>query len=186
MHFSSLNVICSEKRDRGQDRKCHDLGFDSLWTSSECGCVWGFVSISHFFLPFLAFRSSIRRQWRDGLKEKREKPIMRASGHFVMTFYLSPFPPSGPVLRTTATTISVMPPHPALWGFGCLNMNRLGGIPLPRACALEVRYPLSKRGISAILARYQMKTRQKACDTPSAIRSRKGIVQHCGGLALGR
>ena len=38
-------------------------------------------------------------------------------------------------------TISVIPPYPALWGFGRLNMKGLGAIPFPPACALEVRYP---------------------------------------------
>ena len=60
-------------------------------------------------------------------------------------------------------TISATPPHPALCG--------LGVSAFPLACALEVRYPQCRRGISAILAQYSMTTRQNACDTPSAIRS---------------
>ena len=47
--------------------------------------------------------------------------------------------------------------------FECLNMARLGTIPLALACALEVRYPTYKRGISAVLAQCHVKTRQKAC-----------------------
>ena len=47
--------------------------------------------------------------------------------------------------------------------------------------------PPLKRGISAILARYPMKTRQMAAIPPSAILSRKGIASDMGGyLALGR
>ena len=38
--------------------------------------------------------------------------------------------------------------------------------------------PPHKRGILAILARHHMKTRQKGCDTPSAILSRKGIARY--------
>ena len=44
-----------------------------------------------------------------------------------------------------------------------------------------MRYPPRaphKRGISAILARYPVKTRQNTCDTPSAILSRKGIARY--------
>ena len=46
-----------------------------------------------------------------------------------------------------------------------------------------VRYPgamppPTKRGISAILARYHMKTRQNSCDTPSVILSRKGLARY--------
>ena len=38
-----------------------------------------------------------------------------------------------------------------------------------------------KRGISAILARYPMKTRKTRAIPPSAIRSRKGIARYGGG-----
>ena len=36
----------------------------------------------------------------------------------------------------------------------CLNMTKLGAIPLLLACALEVQHPPCKRGISTILAGY--------------------------------
>ena len=45
---------------------------------------------------------------------------------------------------------------------------------------MEVRYPPLKRGISAILARYPMKTRQMGAIPPSAILSRKGIARYGG------
>ena len=48
---------------------------------------------------------------------------------------------------------------------------------------MEVRYPPQKKGISAILARYHMKTRQMGAIFPSAILSRKGIVRY-GGVSL--
>ena len=41
-------------------------------------------------------------------------------------------------------------------------------------------YFSGKGGISAILARYHMKTRQNGCETPSAILSRKGITPYGG------
>ena len=62
----------------------------------------------------------------------------------------------------------------ALWGFWCLNMANWLRYPPP----FSERFPLGEhakwrcdtpphnRGISAILARYYMKTRQNACDTP--------------------
>ena len=50
-----------------------------------------------------------------------------------------------------------------------------------RACEVEVRYPPPiKRGISAIPARYPMKTRQMGAIPPSAIPSRKGIARYGG------
>ena len=48
--------------------------------------------------------------------------------------------------------------------------------------------PLDRKGISAILARYSMKTRQMGAIPPSAILSRKGIASDMAGggyLALG-
>ena len=42
-----------------------------------------------------------------------------------------------------------------------------------------------ERGISAILARYHTETRQKGCDTPSAILSRKGIAWYGGVSRIG-
>ena len=60
--------------------------------------------------------------------------------------------------------------------------GQLYAIPLALACALEVRYPPCKRGISAIPARYHMKTKLNACDAPSAILSRKGIARFVGHL----
>ena len=43
-----------------------------------------------------------------------------------------------------------------------------------------MRYPPLKRGISAILARYPLKTRQMGAIPPSAILSRKGIARYGG------
>ena len=45
---------------------------------------------------------------------------------------------------------------------------------------MQVRYPPLKMGISAILARYPMKTRQMGALPPSAILSRKGIARYGG------
>ena len=75
------------------------------------------------------------------------------------------------------------PDYCALWGFWCLNMANWVRYPVSpwRACEVEVRYPPPhKRGISAILARYPMKTRQEHAIPPSAILSRKGIARYGG------
>ena len=74
---------------------------------------------------------------------------------------------SGPVLRDPARLSQrYPPPYCALWGFWCLNMANWGGCPSPSS----EHFPLGQhakwrcdtpRGISAILARYPMKTRQK-------------------------
>ena len=75
-------------------------------------------------------------------------------------------------------------------GFFGVSTCQLGAIPPPlfqsitpleRACDVEVRYPPPlKRGISAILARYPMKTRQMGAIPPCAIQSQKGIARYGG------
>ena len=77
-------------------------------------------------------------------------------------------------------------------GFWCLNMTNwvrytppplFWALPPWRAFEVEVRYPPpNKRGISAIRVRNHMKTRQNACDAPSEILSRKGIVRYSAFL----
>ena len=101
---------------------------------------------------------------------------------------------SGPVLRDTARLSQRYPPIArygvfgvSTWPIGCdtpspfLSVSpwesvRSGGaIPPP---------PL-KRGISAIVARCPMKTRQKRAIPPSAILSRKGIARYGGVSHIG-
>ena len=79
-------------------------------------------------------------------------------------------------------------------GFLVSQRGHLGAIPPPpllsvpprRACEVEVRYPPHKRGISAILARYPLKTRQNACDTPLRYYLERVLRDVGGYLALGR
>ena len=75
-------------------------------------------------------------------------------------------------------------------GFWCLNMGNWVRYPLPflRVSSWRAFEPTLKRGISAILVRYPMKTRQMGAIPPSAILSRQGIARCWGGgyLALGR
>ena len=94
---------------------------------------------------------------------------------------------SGPVLRAR-DYLSDTPLLRAM-GFLVSQHGQWGAIPPPpflsvfppwRACKVEVRYPPPKRGISAILARYPMKTRQTGAILPSAILSRKGIARYGG------
>ena len=95
---------------------------------------------------------------------------------------------SGPVLRDTARLSQRYPPIArygvfgvSTWPIGCDTPPPLSGrFPPWRACEVEVRYPPLKRGISAILARYPLKTRQKRAIPPSAILSRKGIARYGG------
>ena len=71
--------------------------------------------------------------------------------------------------------IAVLIPFPKIGSyFVCLNVKGLVAIPLPLACALEVRHPLCKRGISAIVAQDPIKVRKKRMQypPPSAIESR--------------
>ena len=48
---------------------------------------------------------------------------------------------------------------------------------------MEVRYPTPKRGISAILARYPMKTRQMGAIPPSAILPLERVLRDRGGIS---
>ena len=85
----------------------------------------------------------------------------------------------------------------ALWGLWCLKMANWVRYPLPRFWAFPLESMLSggaippppKRGISAILVRYPMKTRQMGAIPPSAILISKGyerVLRDRGGyLAVG-
>ena len=66
--------------------------------------------------------------------------------------------------------LGAIPPPPFL-SVSTLESMRSGGAIPP---------PPHKRGISAILARYPMKTRKTRAIPPSAIRSRKGIARYGG------
>ena len=103
---------------------------------------------------------------------------------------LSFWPLSGPVLRDTARLSQRSPPFAgygvfgvSIWPIRCdtpppflsvsplENMRSGGAIPPPL-----------KKGISAIPARYPVKTRQMGAIPPSAILSRKGIAAIWGGI----
>ena len=102
---------------------------------------------------------------------------------------------SGPVSRDTARLSQRYPPI-ARYGVFVSQDGRLGAIPSPpfsERSPLEgmpsggaIPPPPLKRGISAIPARYPMKTRQMGGIPPSAILSRKGIARYGGYLAVGR
>ena len=73
-------------------------------------------------------------------------------------------------------------------GFLVSQHGQLGAIPPPPFLSVSPlesmrsggAIPPLKRGISAILARYPMKTRQMGAIPPSAILSRKGIARYGG------
>ena len=98
---------------------------------------------------------------------------------------------SGPVLRDTARLSQRYPPIArygvfgvSTWPIGCDTPSPFSErFPPWRTSEVEVRYPPLKRGISAILARYLMKTRQMGAIPPSAILSRKGIARYGGGIS---
>ena len=97
---------------------------------------------------------------------------------------------SGPVSRDTARLSQRYPPiarygvfDVSTWPIGCDTPSPFSERFPWRACKVEVRYPPHKRGISAILARYPMKTRQNAlCDT---ILKGYCAISYGGYLALG-
>ena len=71
--------------------------------------------------------------------------------------------------RRVSKAPSAMPPYQAVWVSGCLNMKRLGGMPLHLLFKLEVRYPPRKRGISAVSTGHHRRVRKtnanSRCDT---------------------
>ena len=85
--------------------------------------------------------------------------------------------------------LSDTPPLRAM-GFLVSQHGQLGAIPPPHFLNVSLlesmrsggAIPPLKRGISATLARYLMKTRQMGAIPPSAILSRKGIARY-GGVA---
>ena len=76
-------------------------------------------------------------------------------------------------------------------GFLVSQHGQLGAIPPPPFLSVSpLEYmrsrgviPPLKRGISAILPRYPMKTRQMGAIPPSAILSRQGIARYGGGIS---
>ena len=94
---------------------------------------------------------------------------------------------SGPVLRDTARLSQRYPPIAcygvfgvSTWPIGCDTPSPFSErFPLGEHAKWRCDTPL-KRGISAILARYPMKTRQMGAIPPSAILSRKGIARYGG------
>ena len=96
---------------------------------------------------------------------------------------------SGPVLRDTARLSQRYPLLRAMGVFGVSTWPIGSDAPSPFSERsplgehVKWRYdtpPPPQRGISAIPARYPMKTRQKGAIPPSAIRSRKSIARYGG------
>ena len=94
---------------------------------------------------------------------------------------------SGPVLRDTARLSQRYPPIARYGVFGVSTWPIGCDTPSPFSERFPLEYmrsrgaiPPLKRGISAILARYPMKTRQMGAIPPSAILSRKGIARYGG------
>ena len=109
-------------------------------------------------------------------------------------FHAAKWALSGPVLRDTTRLSQRYPPIArygvsgvSTWPLRCDTPSPFSErFPIGEPAKWRCDTPL-KRGISAILAWYPMKTRQMCAIPPSAILSRKGIASDMGGyLALGR
>ena len=95
---------------------------------------------------------------------------------------------SGPVLRDTARLSQRYPPIArygvfgvSTWPIGCDTPSPFSErFPLGEHAKWRCDSPPFKRGISAILARYPIKTIQMGAIPPSAILSRKGIARYGG------
>ena len=100
---------------------------------------------------------------------------------------------SGPVLRDTARLSQRYPPSLRAMGFLVSQHGQLGAIPPPPFLSgfpLEYKRsrgaippPPKKRGISAILARYPMKTRQMGAIPPLCDTISKGYCAIWGGIS---
>ena len=109
--------------------------------------------------------------------------VFQGAAHLVAPYCAIPrdYLSDTPLLRAMGCLVSqhgqlgAIRPPPLLSVSPFENMRSGGAIPPPL-----------KTGISAILARYPMKTRQMGAIPPSAILSRKGIARYGGYLALGR
>ena len=96
---------------------------------------------------------------------------------------------SGPVLRDTARLSQRYPPIARYGVFGVSTWPIGCDAPSPFSERFSLGWhakwrcdtpPPLKKGISAVLARYPLKTRQMGAIPPSAIRSRKGIARYGG------
>ena len=98
---------------------------------------------------------------------------------------------SGPVLRDTARLSQRYPPIArygvfgvSTWPIGCDTPSPFSErFPIGEHSRSGGAIPPLKRGISAIPARYPMKTRQMGAIPPSAILSRKGYCAIWGGIS---
>ena len=111
--------------------------------------------------------------------------------------------PSGKITSSPRRELTLVAPHFAIprdylsdipiarygvfgvstWPIGCNTPSPFSErFPLGEHAKWRCDTPPLKRGISAILARYPMKTRQMGAIPPSAILSRKGMAR-CGGVS---
>ena len=103
------------------------------------------------------------------------------------------WPLSGPILRDTARLSQRSPPIArygvfgvSTWPIGCDTPSPFSErFPLGEHSRSGGAIPPLKKGISAILARYPMKTRQMGAIPPFAILSRKGLLRYGGVSRIG-
>ena len=100
------------------------------------------------------------------------------------------FPRNGPVLRDTARLSQRYPPIAcygafgvSTWPIGCDTPSLFSErLPLGEHAKWRCDTTPNKRGISVILARYPMKTRQNACDTPPGCYLER-LLHDMGGIS---
>ena len=125
------------------------------------------------------------RRGPKNLEEVAKNPVEKIASN--------PVTLSGPVLRDAARLYLSDPPLLRVMGFLVSQHGQLGAIPPPPSLSVShlesmqsggaIPPQQKKRGISAILARYPMKTRQNACDTPLCDTISKGYCAIWGGIS---
>ena len=169
-----------------QDTFDHDKGQKSAISGRRLH--WRLSTGFFAFSP--AFMCNLVRRAPQNLEKVAKNPVEKIASNPVTSVAVM-------VLSAPSETISAIPPYCALWGFWCLNMANWVRYPVPlfRAFPLgeHARWrcdtpPPPHRGISAILARYPMKTRQSCgCSTPLVRYYLERVLRDMGGyLALGR
>ena len=121
--------------------------------------------------------------------EQTRSSVVEGSKHFREGTFSGTFSSPPYVLRFAPPHITAQPIARygvfgvSTWPIGCDTPSPFSGrFPLGEHLRSggAIPPPPLKRGISAILARYPMKTRQKRAIPPSAMLSRKGIVRYGG------
>ena len=139
-------------------------------------------------------------KWPQKSMQSPKCPSFDILMYFLFKLTLDHFPGGGGPKRHLVAPYHAIPrdylsdcPLLRAMGFLVSQHGQLGAVPSPRFLSVSplesmrsrgaIPPPPPKRGISAILARYAMKTRKTCAIPPSATLPRKGIARYWGGIS---